>query len=278
MTRYMRERGFDDYDVAVALVGPGPRGLLGLDLGLLRRRGRLRARAGVARDAGRRVVPGRPGQLRRAPVPRQGPGRDGDRARVRAARAGRAELGRAARAGGADPRRPARARRRARRPRRGVHAEHPRDGRRVPGDGVARRGVVELLARLRRPLGDRPLRADRAEGAAGGRRLPLQRARLRPPRDGRRHRRRGRRPASCASATWTARAGRRASSATTSWSSSACRSTTRCGSCTRPARPACRRRSSRARAGSCSSTSRSCTCTSTRRPATASSGSRRPAG
>ena len=41
---------------------------------------------------------------------------------------------------------------------------------------------------------------------------------------------------------------------------------------------ACRRRSSRARAGSCSSTSRSSTCTSTRRPATACSGSRRPAG
>ena len=41
---------------------------------------------------------------------------------------------------------------------------------------------------------------------------------------------------------------------------------------------ACPSRSCTARAGSCSSTSRRCTCTSTRRPATASSGSRRPAG
>ena len=43
-------------------------------------------------------------------------------------------------------------------------------------------------------------------------------------------------------------------------------------------RPGCRRRSSRARAGSCSSTSRSCTCTSTCRRATGCSGSRRRAG
>ena len=62
-----------------------------------------------------------------------------------------------------------------------------------PRHGLAGRGVVELLARLRRPLGDRPLRADRAEGAAGSRRLPIQRPRLRPPRDRRRDRRRGRR-------------------------------------------------------------------------------------
>ncbi len=74
------------------------------------------------------------------------------------------------------------------------------------------------------------------------------------------------------------RLARRASSPTPSWSSSACPSTIRCGSCTRPAPPGCRRRSSRARAGSCSSTSRSSTCTSTRRPATGCSGSRRPAG
>ncbi len=60
--------------------------------------------------------------------------------------------------------------------------------------------------------------------------------------------------------------------------SSACRSTTRCGSSTRRAPPACPRRSSRARAGSSSSTSRCSTCTSTRSPGTASSGTRRPAG
>ena len=102
-------------------------------------------------------------------------------------------MGRAARDGRPHRRRPARARRRARRPRGRLHAEHPRGGRRLPGDRVDRGGVVELLARLRSALGDRPLRPDRAEGAAGGRRLPLQRPRLRPPRGRRRDRRRGRR-------------------------------------------------------------------------------------
>ena len=53
---------------------------------------------------------------------------------------------------------------------------------------VARRGLVELLAGLRRAQRDRPLRADRAEGAARGRRLPLRRQGLRPPRDRRGHR------------------------------------------------------------------------------------------
>ena len=52
------------------------------------------------RDAGRRVVPRHAPQLRRARLRRQGRRRDGDPARLRAARAGRAELGRAARAGG----------------------------------------------------------------------------------------------------------------------------------------------------------------------------------
>ena len=50
---------------ALALVGRRPRGLLGLDLGLLRgpRAHALRARARLARDAGRRVVPGRAAEL-----------------------------------------------------------------------------------------------------------------------------------------------------------------------------------------------------------------------
>ena len=52
----------------------------------------------------------------------------------------------------------------------------------------------------------------------------------------------------------------------------------RSGSSTPPAPRGCRRRSSRATAGSCSSSSRSITCTSTPSPATASSGSRPPAG
>ena len=60
--------------------------------------------------------------------------------------------------------------------------------------------------------------------------------------------------------------------------SSACPSTTRCGSSTPRAPPACRRRSCTRRAGSSSSTSRSTTSTSTPRRATASSGSRPRAG
>ena len=52
-------------------------------------------------------------------------------------------------------------------------------------------GAVWSSARagVRRALGGRPLRADRAQGPAGGRRLPLRRARLRPPRGRRGHRR-----------------------------------------------------------------------------------------
>ena len=49
MTRYMRERGFDDYDELWHWSVEDLDGLLGLDLGLLRRRGRLRPRARVAR-------------------------------------------------------------------------------------------------------------------------------------------------------------------------------------------------------------------------------------
>ncbi len=44
-----------------------------------------------------------------------------------------------------------------------------------------RRGLVELLPRLRPGQRHRPLRADRAQGSVRGRRLPLRRPRLRPP-------------------------------------------------------------------------------------------------
>ena len=102
-----------------------------------------------------------------------------DPPRVRAARAGRGDLGRAARA---RPRAIAAGlralRRGAGRPRRRLPAEHPRDDRGLPG--VARRSArsgrrcsPDFGARTRR----RPLRADRAEGAARRRRLPLRRAR-----------------------------------------------------------------------------------------------------
>ena len=56
----------------------------------------------------------------------------------------------------------------------------PETMRRVLRDRLARRGVVELLARLRRALGGRSLRPDRAEGAAVRRRLPLRRQGPRP--------------------------------------------------------------------------------------------------
>ena len=83
-------------------------------------------------------------------------------------------------------RRPARARRRARRPRRRLPAEHPRGDRRLPRHRLDRRRLVELLARLRPRQRDRPLRPDRAQGPLRGRRLPLRRQGLRPPRDRRR--------------------------------------------------------------------------------------------
>ena len=65
------------------------------------------------------------------------------------------------------------------RPRRGVHAEHPETHRGLPGHGLDRRGVVQRGPGVRRASGDRSLRADRAEGAAGDRRLPLRRERPR---------------------------------------------------------------------------------------------------
>ena len=192
----------------------------------------------------------------------------GDPARLRAARARRAELGRAARPGRRRRRRPARARGRARRPRRRLHAEHPRGDRRLPRHRLDRRGLVELLARLRPGQRDRPLRPDRAQGPLRGRRLPLRRQGLRPPRGARRaaggdadpgaHRRpplpRPRpRPLGAARRDPLGRAARRRRGRRAR-ASSASPSTTRSGSSTPPARPACRKRSSRARAGSCSST------------------------
>jgi hypothetical protein len=164
---------------AVALVGRGPRGLLGVDLGPLRRRRRLRPGARIHRDARRRVVPGRAGQLRRAPVPQDRRRRGGDRPRVGAAGALRVDVGGSAPRDGEHGGAAARAGRREGRPRGGLHAEHPRDRRRVPGHGLDRRDLVVVLARLRRPLGDRPLRPDRAQGPADRRRLPLQRQGLR---------------------------------------------------------------------------------------------------
>ena len=276
LTEYMRwlqsERGlgFDCLRGALALVGRRPRWILGIDLGLLRGARRRRARAGPrrARDARRRVVPGHQPQLRRARLRRQGGRRGGDPPRLRAARARRAELGRAARPGRRRRRRAARDRRRSGRPRRRLHAEHPRGDRRLPGQRLDRRDLVELLARLRAGQRHRPLRPDRAQGPVRRRRLRLRRQALRPPRRARRaaggdaepraHRRpplprprSGSRAAARRDALAGAARRRRGQRAR---ASSASPSTTRSGSSTPRGRPGCRKRSSRARAGSCSST------------------------
>ena len=130
MTRYMRERGFDDLRRAVALVGRGPRGLLGRRSGIAsrsasgcehgaRRRARCRARSGSR--ARRSTTP----STRSAAATTT---RVAIVARRRAARARpswtwgelRAQVARIAAGLRA-------LRRRARRPRRRLHAEHPRD-------------------------------------------------------------------------------------------------------------------------------------------------------
>ncbi len=96
----------------------------------------------------------------------------------------RAQLGRVPRPGRLGCGGPARAGGRPRRPRRRLPAEHPGDDRRVRRHREPRRDLVELLTGLRRLERRRPLRPDRAEGAVRRRRLPLRRARLRPPRHG----------------------------------------------------------------------------------------------
>ena len=137
-----------------------------------------------------------------------------------------------------------------------LHAQHPRDDRGLPGHRLDRRGVVERRARVRRALGGRPLRADRAQGAPGGRRLPLRRARPRPRRGRRRHRRGDRRAGRALRLprrrrlAGGARGPRRAADLR-----AGARSTTRSGCSSARARRACPSRSSTARAGSCSSTS-----------------------
>ena len=173
--------------------------------------------------------------------------------------------GQLTRAGGGRRRRPALARRRARRSRGRVHAEHPRDARRVPGDRVDRRDLVERRAGVRRAQRDRPLRADRAEGAADASTATATAARTSTARPSCRASSPSCRASStrCCSATSTRDAeldgalgwqellaqgrGRRAGA------SSRCPSTTRCGCSTPPARPACPRRSCRATAASSSS-------------------------
>ena len=154
-----------------------------------------RAVLGRREMPGARVVSRRDAVLSRARLSRTRRRRDRDPARVRAASAGRDDARRAADVDRAHPGRAAGARRRPWRPRRCVHAEHSRDDRGVSRRRRPRRDLVELLAGLRRAVGRRPLRADRAEGPARRRRLSLRRARPRSHRGRRRDPCAGRRDA-----------------------------------------------------------------------------------
>ena len=252
------------------MVDDRPRGLLGVDLGAVRRH-RVGARTSAC--SARARCPGRSGS--RAPgstSPSTSSGRGADDAvAIRHASELRplAELTQGqlrdevARARG----RPARPRRRPGRPGRRLPAEHPRGGGGVPRLRVDRRDLVELLARLRRPERDRPLRADRAAGAARGRRLPLRRQGLRPRATSSREL-----LAALPTVEHTVVLGYLDPSPTSTGSgdairwdelrargarerrsrSSRSRSTIRSGCCTARARRGCRRRSSTATAASCS--------------------------
>ena len=174
---------------ALALVGDRPRGLLGLDLGLLRGPRPLAVRAGarLARDARRGVVPGRDAELRRAHGrPRRGSRPRRDRRALPDARGAGAHVRRAPRAGRPGARGPEAARSRPRRPRRRLPPEHPGDGGRVPGGGEPRRGLGDVPAGVRRQQRRRPARPARAEGAARGERVRLRGQAHRPRRERRR--------------------------------------------------------------------------------------------
>ena len=254
MTRYMRslDRGFETYDQLWQWSVDDLEGFWGslwdwFDIKASKPYDRV---LGNREMPGARVVPGRRAQLRRARVPGRPPGRAGDRPRDRGRNGGRRSPGTSC-----TTRSPA--------ARPGLRRLGVERGDRVaaylpnvPETVIAflatrehRRDLVELRARVRRAHGDRPLRADRAQGAARDRGLPLRRQGLRP------LRRRWRSWSAAIGSLEHTRARARAGGTTCSpsppsSSSSRCPSTTRCGSSTRRAPPGCRRRSCRARAGS----------------------------
>ena len=183
-----RERGlrFDGYEELWRWSVDGPGGVLAIDLGLLRGRGRRRPRrrcSARGRCRARRWFPDT--RLNYAEHVFAGKD-DAEPAILHASELrelDRAHLGRAARPGRRRRRRPARARGRARRPRRRLPAEHPGGDRRLPRHRLARRDLVELLAGLRRRLSvvDRFAQIE-PKVLLRGRRLPLRRQGLRPPR------------------------------------------------------------------------------------------------
>ncbi len=142
-------------------------------------------RAGRSADARRDVVRGRAGQLCAAGVPpcrrrRMPPGCRRSSAATRSGAAPRAVLARAAPAGRVAGAASAGAGRAARRPRRGLPAQHPGGDGRVSGGGQHRRRLEHLRARHGHERGARPLQADRAQGADRLRRRALRRPRSRP--------------------------------------------------------------------------------------------------
>ena len=183
---------------------------------------------------------------------------------------------------GGDRGRPAGARRRA-----AATASSPTcrtSPRRSPRSSPARRSARsgrQLLAGLRRAQRRRPLRADRAEGAARRRRLPLRRQGLRPAR-------RRRAAAGARSRRSSARSCCRTSAREGNWdellragassSSSSCRSTTRSGCSTRRARPGLPKAIVHGQGGILLEHLKKLHLHLDARPATGSSGSRRPAG
>ena len=206
----------------------------------------------------------RSSSLRSSERPRPGRGRRS--ARLGAASSWTRSRGGAHRAGRGGGRRTACAGRRARRSRRRLHAQHPRDARRAAGRRQHRRDLVERRARVRsaqrgRPVSRRSSRRCcwRSTGTGMGARtsiapppcaailaeLPSVRTRCccltsRPRRP----------PPACPAACAGASCSSLAAAPARSHSSSRCRSTTLCGCSTPRARPACPRRSCTATAGS----------------------------
>ena len=169
---------------ALALVGRRPRRVLGRDLGVLRRA----SRAGRGRCSARATCPAPRGSPAHGSTTPSTCSVATTRARRRSSsppssrRPGRLELGRAARPDGPD--------------RAGLRASASRRGDRVAAylpnvpETVAAFLACASLGAIWSSCSpdfgarsvDRPLRADRAEGPARGRRLPLRRQGLRPPR------------------------------------------------------------------------------------------------
>ncbi len=183
----------------VALVGHRPGRLLAGGLGLLRHPGVRAGHRGPRPPchAGRRMVPRRAPQLRRA-HPAPGTDRRPRRGRAAVRRRDRPAAGPAVgdvRGPGADLRHPAaRHGRPPRRPGRRLSAEHPADRDRHARDGQHRRDLGQLLPRLRLARGHRPVPPAHAEGAGVHRRVPVWRPRLRPARGDGTDRRRPARP------------------------------------------------------------------------------------